>query len=250
MEKIMELNLKNIEEEHICCAISDKKSQNGVKCKKNWLSARMEEGLKFKKFDVRGKTFIEYLPADYAWDVVDADGYMYINCFWVAGKYAGQGWGKALLEECEKDSKDMNGIVVIASHKKKPFLSDPKFLRKHGFEICDEFPPYFTLMVKKLREAPTPKFCVDEKNSIKPLTKGITIFYTEQCPFTDYYVNLMGKLSIEKNVNFKSVKFDSREMAHRSPLPKTTFSLYLNGEFINHELMSENKFKKFLDEIK
>lgn len=250
MEKITELTFENIGDEHICCAISDKKSQNGVVCKKKWLMERMKEGLKFRKFAVRGKSFIEYLPAEYSWDVVKADGYMYVNCFWVAGKYAGHGWGKLLLEECEKDSKDMNGIIAISSLRKKPFLSDPDFLRKHGFEVCDEYPPYFTLMVKKFKDVPNPKFNIDNVNSVKPLRRGITVFYTKQCPFTDYYVDLMGRLSREENVNFESVEFDSREIAQKSPSPKTTFALYLNGEFVNHELMSENKFRKFLEDIR
>lgn len=33
----IKLNKDNIQAEHICCAIADKKHQNGVDCKKEWL---------------------------------------------------------------------------------------------------------------------------------------------------------------------------------------------------------------------
>lgn len=84
------VTLENIEEEHICCAISDKKGETCVASKKAWLKERLKEGLVFEKLDVRGKVFIEYLPAEYAWVPVDADGYYYIDCLWVSGQYKGQ----------------------------------------------------------------------------------------------------------------------------------------------------------------
>ena len=43
------VTLDNIEEEHICCAISDKKGETCVASKKAWLKERMKEGLVFEK---------------------------------------------------------------------------------------------------------------------------------------------------------------------------------------------------------
>ena len=40
----------------------------------------------------RGKCFIEYIPAENAWNPIIADGYMYINCLWVAGSFKGNGY--------------------------------------------------------------------------------------------------------------------------------------------------------------
>lgn len=36
MEKIIDINLENIDDEHISCAISDKKCSEGYKLKKEW----------------------------------------------------------------------------------------------------------------------------------------------------------------------------------------------------------------------
>ena len=69
---IIKLTEENLFTEHICCAISSKSTAKGVEAKKEWLSKRFEEGLRFMKFDVKGKAFIEYIPAENAWVPVDA----------------------------------------------------------------------------------------------------------------------------------------------------------------------------------
>jgi hypothetical protein len=56
--EIVTLNEDNIETEHICCGFSDKKSAEGYRLKKEWLSSRFAECFTFKKFNVRGKAFI------------------------------------------------------------------------------------------------------------------------------------------------------------------------------------------------
>ena len=58
----MNLTLENHEKEHLCCAISDKKHQCGVKLKKEWLKDRLSEGHIFRKLNQKGKVFIEYTP--------------------------------------------------------------------------------------------------------------------------------------------------------------------------------------------
>ncbi len=48
IETFMNLTLDNLDTEHICCAISDKKHQIGVSVKKQWLKKRFEEGDVFR----------------------------------------------------------------------------------------------------------------------------------------------------------------------------------------------------------
>jgi hypothetical protein len=80
---IITVTKENLEQEHICCAISNNKDCQ-VAAKKSWLAERLADGLVFKKGDVRGKCFIEYIPAEKAWCPILADGYMFIDCFWVS----------------------------------------------------------------------------------------------------------------------------------------------------------------------
>ena len=97
----MRITSENIDKEHICCAMSGKQS---VK-KKEWLKERFAEGLVFYRSVERGKCFIEYIPAENAWIPIEADGYIYINCFWIAGAMKGHGYSNDLLAECIHDAK-------------------------------------------------------------------------------------------------------------------------------------------------
>ena len=94
------LNKDNLEEEHICCAISDKKHQCGVEEKKQWLSQRIEEGHIFRKLDERSKVFIEYSPLETAWTPIIADNYIYVYCLWVSGSFKNKGYGKIVSTYC------------------------------------------------------------------------------------------------------------------------------------------------------
>lgn len=100
---------------------------------------------------------------------------MYINCLWVSGKFKGQGYADALLEQCISDGREAGkkGLVVLSSKKKKGFLSDPKYLTYKGFEVCDTAEPYFELRVLPF-EAAAEKPCFREqvKHPI-PDAKGI-----------------------------------------------------------------------------
>lgn len=130
---------ENIEKEHICCAISSNKDIQVIS-KKNWLKERFDDGLVFLKSIERGKCFIEYIPAENAWNPIIAEGYMYIDCLWVAGSFKGNGYSTDLLNACIEDSKakGKKGICILSAAKKKPFLADPKFLKYKGFTVCDE----------------------------------------------------------------------------------------------------------------
>lgn len=80
----------NLENEHICCAISNNKDAQ-VSSKKTWLSEHFDDGLVFLKSVECGKCFIEYIPAEKAWNPIEAEDYMYIDCLWVSGSLKGHG---------------------------------------------------------------------------------------------------------------------------------------------------------------
>lgn len=249
--ELIKITHENLETEHICCAISNNKDCQ-VLSKKLWLKERLDEGLVFLKCNVQGKCFIEYIPAEYAWAPIEADGYMYIDCLWVSGKFKGHGYSNLLLEECIKDSKEKEkkGLVVLSSKKKMGFLSDPKYMKYKGFETVDITSPYFELMYlpfDKNAKKPFFKYSVKETEH-SGIQNGFTLYYTSQCPFTAKYIPILEDIAKKRNVNFQLVHILTREQAQNSSFPFTTFSLFYNGEFITHEILSEKKFEKILDE--
>ena len=244
--EIITITKENLNNEHICCAISNKDDIQ-VTSKKSWIAERLDDGLVFKKGDVRGKCFIEYIPAEKAWAPIEAAGYMYIDCLWVSGQFKGQGNSSILLEECIRDSKEKGkkGLVVLSSKKKVPFIADPKYLRHKGFKLADSANPYFELLYlpfDKTAKIPQFKKSVKERNQ----EKGMVLYYTAQCPFTAKYVPLIEVVANENDIHFKSVKIETTEEAQNAPSPFTTYSLFHNGEFVTHEILSENKFLKLV----
>jgi len=122
--KIIAIDKTNIDNEHICCAIgNDKQNQLRAKSKKEWMKARVDDGLVFKRFDGRGKFFIEYMPIENVWKPIIGVNYLVINCLWVAGRFQGHGLASNLLDECIKDAKEQkkDGICVVTSKKRRDF---------------------------------------------------------------------------------------------------------------------------------
>lgn len=250
--EIITLNEQNIDTEHICCAISDKKCLEGYLKKKELLKQQIAKGYVFKKFNVKHKVFIEYCPSEIAWLPITAPNYTVVNCFWVAGRYAGKGYGKRLLDECIKDSQDKNGIVVLTSNKKKPYMSDKKFFIKQGFEVCDTAPPYFELLVyKNNHNAINPIFNQSSKNNVSSNKKGLTVYYSNFCPFTEYYTNtVLKELANREVIPLEIIKVNNLEQASTLPSAFSIYSVFYNGKFVTHEILNETKFIKFINSIK
>jgi len=244
--EIITLTQENLEKEHICCSIASKSTEYGIAHKKEWLSKRIAEGLRFKKADIRGKVFIEYLPAEKAWMPIMAEGYTHINCFWVSGSHKQKGYGKQLLEACEKDSIATNGITVVVGNKKKPFLSDKAFLQKYGFEVCDTASPYFELLVKRFNpEAPLPSFHPFAKESIIPeAIAGIDIFYTAQCPFCVPYIELLTPVIMASSTPIRTHRITTTAEAQTHFCPTTTYSVFVNGKYHTNEILTAAKLEK------
>ena len=243
------VNKENLESEHICCAISNN-SDIQVSSKKQWLSQRFDEGLVFLKSVERGKCFIEYIPAENAWVPIKADGYMYIDCLWVSGSFKGHGYANDLLRECIIDSKakKRKGLCVLSSARKKPFLSDPKFLEHKGFKVCDEAANGIQLWYLPFSSDETRPRFKDCARTPHIEEKGYVLYYSNQCPFNGKYVPILEKAAKENGIAFKAIRFNSKKEAQNAPSPITTYALFKDGEYITNEQMNDKKFLKLCAE--
>lgn len=245
--EIITVTKENLETEHICCAISNNKDCL-VAAKKAWLAERFEDGLVFKKGNLRGKCFIEYIPAEKAWAPIEADGYMYIDCLWVSGQFKGLGYSNLLLNACIEDSKakGKKGLVILSAKKKVSYLSDPKFLKYKGFELADTAEPYYELFYLPFEKtAAVPQFKQKVKTP-KIEEQGFVLYYAHQCPFTAKYVPLIEAVAKKRSVPFQAIRLTTTEQAQNAPAAVTSYSLFLNGIFVTNEILSEKKFEKLL----
>lgn len=238
----------NIEKEHICCAISNNNDIQ-VSSKKAWLKERINDGLVFLKSAERGKCFIEYIPAENAWNPIVADGYMYIDCLWVAGSFKGHGYSTDLLNACIEDSKSKGkvGLCILSSAKKKSFLADPKYLKYKGFSVCDEADNGIQLWYLPFSDnVAKPKFkeCAKHPHIEE---KGYVLYYTNQCPFNAKYVPVLEEIAKERNIQFKAIKLETKEDAQNAPTPITTYAMFAGGDYLTNEQMNEKRFIKMLE---
>ena len=249
--EFLTLTKENIDSEHICCAISDKKSVQGYADKKQWIKQRIDQGYVFLKLPVRGKVFIEYCPVEVSLLPVEAPNFMVINCFWVSGKYKKSGYGQALLQQCIDDSKlkGRDGLVVLCSDRKRPFLSDKKFFIKQGFTVCDTADPYFELLTLSFSKKIKPRFSDSVSRVQKVNSEGFIAFYSKQCVYTNYYTDLQAQIASKYNLSYQKVLIENREQALNSPSPFTAYALYFRGKFITHELTAEKKFITIIERL-
>jgi GNAT superfamily N-acetyltransferase len=246
------LTKENIGKEHICCAISDKKCNAGYELKKEWLKKEFDNGYVFRRLDERAKVFIEYVPAEKSFIPVVAPNYLMINCFWVSGQYKGKGYAKALLQSAIDDAKQQgkDGLVTVAGTVKIPYMSDAKWLLRQGFETVEKLGYGFSLLALKFNpKAANPKFCESVSNGECPEKNGLVVYYSNRCPYAEYYVNEeLTKTADKRNLPLKIVKLETAEQAQSSPTPATIFSLFYNGKFVTSDMgvCLDNRFDKII----
>lgn len=246
------LDVLNIEDEHICCAISDKKCIEGYMLKKDWLKKQFKNGYVFRRLDERAKVFIEYGPAEYAWLPISAPNYLNINCFWVSGKYKKSGFGKKLIGFALEDAKKQNrdGLVTVVGTKKFHFMSDTKWLLRQGFEEVQRLDTGFSLLALKFnKEAKNPEFKESAVNAQPKTENGLVAYYSNRCPFTEYHLNESIKESAKKrNLPLEVIKLETMEDAQNASSPATIFSLFYNGKFITTDLSvcMDTRFDKIM----
>lgn len=247
----IDLNGENIREEHICCAISDKKCAEGYREKKEWLSREFEGGYRFYRLNERAKVFIEYGPGERAWAPVRAEGFGHINCFWVSGKYKGRGLGKELLGHAEEEARRLGfkGLTTLAGRRKFHFMSDGKWLQRQGFRPADETASGFLLLVKKWDEgAEEPAFMPQVREGRCPGGEGLRAYYSRRCPYAPFHAEeSLRESAAKRGIPLELVPLTSGEEARLSPAPSSIFSLFYKGRFLTTDLSVclDSRFDRF-----
>lgn len=248
----IDLRPENITKEHICCAISDKKCTDSYELKKQWLRREFDNGYVFRRLDERAKVFIEYGPSETAWLAVDASNYLVVNCFWLSGQYKGKGYAKALLQSALDDARAQgkHGLVTVVGTKKFHFMSDTKWLLRQGFTDCQQLPSGFSLLVKKIDdEAPDPSFGQSVLSGECPNKEGLTVYFSNRCPFSEYHVyNSLVESAKKRNIPLKIIKLETMAEAQSAPTPATIFSLFYQGQFVTTDISAcmDTRFDKIV----
>ena len=225
--------------------------------KVDWLKNRFSEGLKIKTlYSEKDKTqgMIEYIPGEYCWRPVEADGYMFIHCIFSGFKkaYKNKGYGSMLLNECSKDAKKENMYGVAVVTRKGSFMAGNDFFLKHSFKIVDKAPPDFELLVKKInRNAPNPKFKVGMEKKLSSYGRGLTIIRADQCPYSVKNVKaIVETAEREFDIKVNLIDLNNYKEAQDTPRGFGTFCIIYKGEVLADHLISNTRFINIMNKIK
>jgi ribosomal protein S18 acetylase RimI-like enzyme len=251
--EIVDVTPENLDRYDLFC----KKSKPKEPCYQNklaWYLDQFKHGLRIKLLMVdEGKPykvsrgFIEYIPAENGWRVVNAPGYTLIHCIWVVGRHKKKGYGSELLRQVLDDARSQGkkGVAVVAS--KGNWLPGLKLFLKHGFQKVDEAPPVFELLVHKFTDAPDPSFSTDWDRRAQAFGKGLTIVRTVQCPYildaTDIITSAAKKLGIKSRVVDLET---SKEVQDSAPSAYGVFNVVYNGKVISYSWISKKDAPKVM----
>jgi GNAT superfamily N-acetyltransferase len=243
--EILTVDATNVEKEGFLCYKSKSKTE-GYHRKLNWLRDRFQEGMKIKLLHLRqfegprgAFGFIEYTPGEYAWRPVNAKNYLFVHCLWVIGRHKGKGYASRLLQTCLDDASRLNkdGVAMV-SRSGGGWLAGKRILLANRFEPVDHAPFKFDLFARKLHDAPPPTFPTDWDKRAARYGTGLTIAYSNQCPYMAALVTATLKTAREHGIPCREVELRSaREVHTNAPSPYGTYGAVYNGRLLAYSPM-------------
>jgi len=245
---IMSVNANNVEELGFFCVKN--KNHVGYNAKLAWLKERFKEGMRIKLLlNPEGKQagFLEYIPGEFTWRVVDAPDYLVIHCIWVnSNKFPYTGMSSALLKDCIQDAEvsGMAGVAVVTSD--GPWMASKAVFVKNGFQQVAEAPPHFQLLVNQTRAGPTPSF-PQNWTEREVQFQDLEMIYINQCPYISKAIAELPPVALQHGIQLQLIELnDAREARKRMPSPYGVVSLGYQGRLLADHPISATRFRNIL----
>jgi len=237
------------------CGYKDTTSP-GLQRKLAWLRERFKEGMRVKLLlsEHEGNVgSIEYVPGEFAWRVIHAPGYMVIHCLFILKRaYKGRGYGSLMIEVCEKDARDhkMHGVAVVTT--KSTWMVKKEIFLRRGYELAEEAPPHYQLLAKRFtNDAPLPTFSGSWEERLALYPKGLTIIYSDQCPYVAKTVSEIPRVAKEEfGIEPAIIELTDCRSVQDSPSPYGTFSIVWNGELVADHPISATRFRNIMRKLR
>jgi GNAT superfamily N-acetyltransferase len=249
--EVITVDGSNVDDHGFFCYKSKPESQ-GYQNKMHWLRQRFAEGLRIKILYENGRSagFIEYMPGEHSWRVVEAPGYLVVHCLWVVGRGKEKGFGSRLLQECFADAKRQgkHGVAMVSS--RGNWLANEKVLLKNGFASLGSAPPSFSLLAKKAQAGPEPAFPQDWEERLGYYSSGVTIVYTDQCPYMPDAVQQAVDAFAARGIEAKVVKLESSaEVRAKSPTAYGVFGIVCDGRLLTYHYLGRKELRRLDEEF-
>ena len=249
--RVVDMNAENIFDYGFC---GTKNIQHeGCRRKAEWFKKRQAEGLKYKVLYSEEKGtigLIEYVPGEFAWRAIHADGYLVIHCLCIFYKpYREKGVASDMIDACLNDAKrdKKHGVAVVT--REGAWMAGKAVFVKKGFTVVDKAEPDFELLVKKIRkDAPAPRFRGEWEKILAKYNKGLTVLWSDQCPYIAKSIHEIRKIIKERyGIQADIVEIKDHVQAQNAPSPYAIFSLIYNGELLAFHPISSKRFMNIMD---
>ncbi len=245
--KIINVTPENAEEHSFFCIKNTK--EPGFHAKLDWLTLRQKEGLKLKVIyanDGKQVGFIEYIPAEYAWRPVEANGWFFIHCIMVyPNKYRHTGTASELINEAIRDAKKTDKIGVCTMTSQGPWMATKKIFTNMGFEKADSR-GRFELMALRLKQSSLSPQIIDWESKLFKF-EGWHLLYADQCPWHEKGVKALIKSASDKGVKLKVKKIKSSKEAKQMPSGFGVFALVHDGILLEDHYISKRRFDTIIE---
>jgi hypothetical protein len=250
---IRDMTVDNIFEYGFCGSKSRK--HEGCRRKAEWYKKRLSEGMRYKVLYSEDKGtigMIEYIPGEFAWRAVDAPGYMVIHCLCNFSKYfRGKGFASQMIDVCLEDAsrEKMEGVAVVT--RKGAWMVGKDLFIKKGFDVADRQAPDFELLAQIFtKNSPLPKFRDNKGSVLKQHNKGLTILWSDQCPYIAKSIKEMKETITERyGIKAQIIEMENAKQAQNAPSPYAIFSLIYDGRLLAFHPISNTRFKNIMDKF-
>jgi len=238
---IVEITAANITEHpQIICFINPKHEFYHKKV--DWLKEQFAYGLRIKLLYLDQEKgpigFIEYVPGEYCWRAVNTKGYMFIHCLWTnRKKYQHLGLGSLLIDEVEKEAKDMIGVTAITSN--NPFMANNRIFLKKGYTTISECGKE-QLMIKQFKEGPLPS--INNWKEELEKHKGLTIVFSKQCPWVARFIEEVKPILEKEDLKPMIIEMKTAKQAQKAPSLYGVFNLIYKGKLLADRNISTTRF--------
>jgi hypothetical protein len=214
--------------------------------KVGWLKGQFKNGLKIRLLYLENENrpvgFIETVPGESCWRAVQAKGYLFIHCLWTTGKiYQHLGLGSLLLQEAEKDSRNMLGVATVASA--GPFMAGSGIFLKNGYEAVAESGSE-QLLAKRFKKGALPS--INDWSAELKKRQGLQIVYSKQCPWVARFIEESRPVFKKMGLRPAVTELKTAAQAQRGPSLYGAFSLILGGRLLADRYISTTRLANIL----
>jgi GNAT superfamily N-acetyltransferase len=250
---IIDVHKENVINYSICGYKNIKKP--GYAQKIDWIKNSFQEGLKLKiLYSQKDKEqgMIEYIDGSAAYRPIEAKGFIAIHCIFVGFKkeYKNRGYGSSLLHRCIQDAKKekMKGICVVT--RKGPFMARNDLFLKNGFAVVDFQKPDFNLLCLSFDDKKKLPAFKKDIDTVEKYQKGLTIFRSDQCPYTVKNVYEIANTAQKKyHIDVRIIPIESAKEAQECPSAFGSFCLIFEGKILSYHPISNRRFENIMDQI-